>query len=53
MIEAFIALRKAVRHVKILGFPRNDEPFIIECDASNVAVGAVLLQRQNVEDGAD
>ena len=45
--EAFFALRDAVRDAKILGFPLSGEPFIIECDASNMAVGAVLLQKQN------
>ncbi len=45
--DAFIALRDAVRKAKILGFPLPNHPFTIECDASNVAVGAVLYQKQD------
>jgi hypothetical protein len=30
----------------LLIFPRLDEPFVIQCDASNEKIGAVLLQER-------
>jgi len=42
--EAFLALKAAVTQAPILALPNFSQPFLIECDASGVGIGAVLMQ---------
>lgn len=42
--EAFESIKKVLTSEPILANPIYDEPFIIQTDASNLGVGAVLLQ---------
>ena len=49
--EAFDSLKKALVSAPCLSFPRNnDEPFILDTDASGVAIGAELIQVQDGEE---
>src|SRR5258705_4433353 len=47
--QAFDALKSTVTSAPTLTFPSKSGPFCLECNASNFAMGAVLLQQQ--EDG--
>src|SRR5258705_829374 len=47
--QAFDALKSTVTSAPMLAFPSKSSPFCLECNASNFATGAVLLQQQ--EDG--
>src|SRR5260221_155325 len=47
--QAFDALKSAVTSVPMLAFPSKSSPFHLECNTSNFATGAILLQQQ--EDG--
>src|SRR5260221_9852797 len=47
--QAFDALKSTITSAPMLTFPSKSGPFHLECDASNFAMGAVLLQQQ--EDG--
>lgn len=42
--EAFEALNLAVTQAPILALPNFSQPFLIECDASGVGIGVVLMQ---------
>ncbi|XP_041016312.1 uncharacterized protein LOC121258850 [Juglans microcarpa x Juglans regia] len=42
--SAFEALKKAVTQPPVLALPNFQSPFVIECDASGEAIGAVLMQ---------
>lgn len=46
---AFETLKKSLTSPPVLAFPDFDSPFVIETDASSVAMGAVLVE--NKEDG--
>ena len=48
--EAFQKLKKALTEAPILAYPRPDIPFILDTDASNVGIGAVLSQVQENEE---
>ena len=45
--EAFITLKRALISSPILSFPSEEGEFILDTDASNHGVGAVLSQKQN------
>src|SRR5258706_1749239 len=47
--QAFNALKNAITSAPTLTFPSRSSLFHLECDASNFAMGAILLQQQ--EDG--
>lgn len=44
---AFIKIKSELSSAPILALPDFSEPFEIHCDASDVGVGAMLLQKQN------
>jgi hypothetical protein len=44
---AFNQLKTLITTSPILSIPNNDDPFCLETDASDYAIGAVLSQRQN------
>ena len=44
--KAWLELREAVKNIKLLHHPQDDGEFLIQCDASGHAIGAVLYQRQ-------
>ncbi|CDO72200.1 hypothetical protein BN946_scf184970.g52 [Trametes cinnabarina] len=45
--QAFAALKSAICSAPVLAIPTDNDPYRLECDASNYAVGAVLSQRQD------
>jgi hypothetical protein len=45
--EGFERLKEKLTSAPILGYPRLDRPFILATDASEVAVGAVLSQKDD------
>ena len=45
--EAFLELKRRLTAAPILSFPRSDCPFIIDTDASDYGIGAVLSQIQD------
>ncbi|XP_003372963.1 reverse transcriptase family protein [Trichinella spiralis] len=47
--EAFQRLKRALTTALILAFPRFDIPFIIDTDASETSIGAVLSQKHDPE----
>ncbi len=47
---AFEALKNCLMSAPILAFPNNTDMFILDCDASNRAIGAELIQ---VQDGME
>src|SRR5258708_5972066 len=44
--QAFDALKSAITSAPTLTFPSKSGPFCLECNASNFATGAILLQQQ-------
>ncbi|KRY19033.1 Retrovirus-related Pol polyprotein from transposon TNT 1-94, partial [Trichinella patagoniensis] len=47
--EAFQRLKRALTTAPILAFPRFDIPFVIDTDASETGIGAVLSQKHDPE----
>ena len=45
--EAFDTLKERLTSAPILALPRDDCPYVVDCDASNVACAAVLSQWQD------
>ena len=45
--KAFEELKIKMTTAPVIAFPRDDETFILDCDASNEAIGAVLSQIQD------
>ena len=43
----FDSLKKALTNPLVLGLPKSQDPFILDTDASDVAIGAELIQVQN------
>lgn len=50
--QAFLYLKHALTGAPILSYPNPDDQFILDTDASNQAVGAVLSQMQNGQETA-
>jgi transposase InsO family protein len=48
--DAFVKLRAAIQDARILHHPDMDKTFLVQCDASDIAVGAVLLQQDTTEE---
>ena len=44
---AFEELKSSITSAPVLAIPNDDDPFMVECDASDFAIGAVLSQKQN------
>ena len=44
--EAFLELKRRLVTAPILAYPNQTDPFVLDTDASDVAIGAVLSQRQ-------
>ena len=44
MDEAFAELKEMLCNAPILAYPNVREPFILDCDASDEGIGAVLSQ---------
>ena len=44
---AFLELKKRLTTAPILAYPNFEKPYIVECDASNVAIGAILSQKDD------
>ncbi|GFV40128.1 retrovirus-related Pol polyprotein from transposon 412 [Trichonephila clavipes] len=45
--DSFLQLKEALTSLPILIYPQSDKPFILDTDASNESVGAVLSQEIN------
>lgn len=45
--QAFQALKKALTSAPMLAFPNFSQPFVVETDASNKGIGAVLQQARH------
>ena len=45
--EAFSTLKNRLTSAPILGYPTKEDPFILDTDASQFGIGAVLSQRQS------
>ena len=48
--EAFESLKVALVNPPVLGLPNTEDPFILDTDASDTAIGAELLQISNGEE---
>ncbi len=48
--QAFINLKDALCKDPVLAYPDPDVPYVVDTDASNLAIGAVLSQVQNGEE---
>src|SRR3954471_7274229 len=44
--QAFEGLKRAMSMAPVLAMPKDEKPFMIECDASEGALGAILSQKQ-------
>jgi hypothetical protein len=48
-MQAFNSLKEALKTPPVLALPKNGRPYMVDTDASNHAIGAVLLQQQDDE----
>ncbi len=48
--DAFNKLKEALSKAPVLAYPDTDKPYIVDTDASNLAISAVLSQVQNGEE---
>lgn len=44
---AFDRIKQTITSAPVLAIPNDDDPFKVECDASDFAIGAVLSQKQD------
>ena len=51
--EAFNKLKSLITEFPILQYPKFDKPFFVTTDASNIAIGAVLSQKNNEDEKVD
>ena len=49
-LHAFEMLKAALTAPPVLALPVRGRPYMIDCDASEYAIGVVLLQQQNLDD---
>src|SRR3954467_679819 len=45
--QAFEGLKKVMSMAPVLAVPKDEEPFMIKCDASEGTLGAILSQKQD------
>src|SRR5205823_10154729 len=45
--RAFEGLKKAMSSAPVLAMPKDEDPFMIECDASEGTLGAIVFQKQD------
>src|SRR3954463_13595269 len=45
--QAFEGLKKAMSMAPVLAMPKDEEPFMIECNTSKGTLGAILSQKQD------
>ena len=50
--ESFENVKRCLASPPILAFPTENDTFILQCDASEFAIGACLLQKQNNQEKA-
>ena len=48
--EAFNKLQEQIKNIKMLYHPTANDPFLVQCDASKYALGAVLYQYQKSQE---
>ncbi len=48
--DTFVKLKEALCKAPVLAYPNPDVPYIMDTDASNLAIGAALSQVQDGED---
>ncbi len=48
--DAFIKLKEALVKASVLAYPDPDLPYVVDTDASNLAIGIVLSQVQDGEE---
>ena len=46
--DSFETLKKSLTNPPILALPMRNRPYMIDCDASQYAIGFILLQQKNL-----
>ena len=45
--DAFISVKQYLVEASVLALPDADKPFSVVCDASNIAIGSALMQKDD------